>query len=124
MAYLFCHTRDRAPTCLTEGSRPRPLWSSSNSQTLLLLLGRLSFEASLVNGLAELLRVYLAIVVNDGGESPLHADIGSLHSLGLLQASFHANRAGTAGHSRNVDLGGGVFRHRRSAEKQQNRKQP
>src|SRR5260370_1435933 len=85
--------KDKPPACLTEGSRPRPLWSSSNSQTLLPLRGWLSFEPSLVDGLPELLLVYLAIVVNHRGESLLHADIGSLHSLGLLQASFHANAA-------------------------------
>src|SRR5260370_35263431 len=108
--------RDRPPPCLTEGSRPRPLWSSSNSQALLLLLRRLSFEASLVNGLPELLRVYLAIVVNHGGEALLHADIGSLHSLCLLQASFHANGAAPAGNTRNLVLSGGDFRHRRCGE--------
>src|SRR5260370_28010352 len=116
--------RERPPACLTKGSRPRPLRSSSNSQTLLPLLGWLSFEPSLVDGLPEFLRVYLAIVVNHRGESLLHADIGSFHSFGLLQAPFHTNGAGAAGHSRNLDLSGEVFRHRRSDEQQQNRKQP
>src|SRR5260370_8495279 len=101
--------RDRPPPCLTEGSRPRPLWSSSNSQALLLLLRRLSFEASLVNGLPELLRLYLAIVINHGGESLLHADIGSLHSLCLLQASFHANGPGAPRHSGTLHFTRGVF---------------
>src|SRR5439155_10588572 len=123
-ASLFSHTKDKFPTCLTKGSKPRPSRWSSNSQTLLLLRGRLSFEASLVNGLAELLLAYLAIVVNHCGLSFFHADIGSLHSLGLLQASFHANGAGSAGHSRNLDLSSGVFRHRRSGVQQHNRKQP
>src|SRR6266849_1769387 len=123
-ASLFCRRMGRPPVCPSGGRKPRPPRSSSNFQTLLLLRGGLSFEAGLVDGLAELLLVHLAIVIDDRGESFLHTDIGSLHSLSLLQAFFHAYSACAAGHSRNLDLSGGVVRHCRRGEQQKNRKQP
>src|SRR5260370_25112159 len=114
----------RARVCPAEGGKTRLSRANSKCQTLLLLRGGLSFEAGLVDGIAELLLAYLAIVVNHCGLSFFHTDIGSLPSLGFLQASFHAYGARSAGHSRNLDLSGGVFRHRRSAEQQQDRKRP
>src|SRR5260370_17605220 len=101
----------RARVCPAEGRKPRPSRSSSKCQTLLLLRGGLSFEAGLVDGIAELLLAYLAIVVNHCGLSFFHTDIGSLHSLGFLQASFHAYGSRSPGHSTNLPLSASLFRH-------------